>query len=396
MQAPDNFTKVWAMAFDEREVVAVSTGFQAFFGSPVTGGLTIFSNNQLQVDIDIIRANEMIAATVTRGSDSSRDKNTKNTSGEQFTSFGRVFPLIEEESTITSDQILVRGVGETPYQALTRVDRMRRLAKRNIDAHHRRIIRTFEVLAAQSILTGKQETIIGTTNNSLIYDFKRNAGNTISVGLNWDQPLSDPIGDIDTLCIQIRKTARIDPDMAVFSDDGMDLFLKNDLVKEKADNRRFNLVQIDDDSKAPANMKRFMDSGFKLRGKLRTPKGYTLWLFTYSDRFDDANGVSQKYMPDGKVLIASSMARADRYFGPADALPNSEARLQIASQLFGIENADALPMPPVKNGALLDFRMFHHDVYWHANNKGVVNRTQAAPIFAPTHTDAFGVLEDFI
>lgn len=396
MNAADNFSKLWALAFDEREVVAVSTGFQAFFGSNVNGGQTIISDNQLQVDIDIIRANERLAATITRGSDSSRDKRTENSSGEQYSSFGRVFPLIEEESTITSSQILQRVHGESPYEAKSRHERMRKLGKGNIDEHHRKIIRTFEVLAAQSILTGKQDSILGTGNTDLIYDFKRSAGNTISVGLNWDQVGSNPIGDMDSLCKQIRISSKTNPDMAIFSDDGMDLFLSNDLVKEKADNRRFNLVMIDDDSKAPERFKRFMDGGMNLRGKIRTPAGFTLWLFTYTDRYDDAAGVSKKYMPDGKVLIASAMARCDRYFGPADALPNSEQRLQIASQLFGIENAEALPMPKIKNGALLDPRMFHHDVYWHANNKGVVNRTQAAPIFATTHTDAFGVLEDFI
>jgi len=395
-QAPDNFTKLWAMSFDERDVVAVPTAFQSFFGSNVSGGKSIFSDNQLQVDIDIIRASERLAATITRGSDSSADKKGENASGIQSSSFGRVFPLIEGKTTITAGQLLVRVPGETPYEARTRKERMRKIAKGDKDEHFRKIVRTFEVLAAQSILTGKQESILGTTNDDLKFDFKRSAGNTISVGLNWDQPGSDPIGDIDTLCIQIRKSARITADMVVLSDDGMDLFLKNDLVKEKADNRRFGLVVIDDETKVPEKFKRFMDGGFSLRGKLRTPKGFTLWMFTSVDRFDDANGVSQKYMPDGKVLVASATARCDRYFGPPDFMPNSDQRMQVASDIFGIENANALPMPAIKNGALLDFRMFHHDVYGFPNNKGVVNVTQSAPIFAPTHTDAFGILEDFI
>ena len=57
--------------------------------------------------------------------------------------------------------------------------------------------------------------------------------------------------------------------------------------------------------------------------------------------------------------------------------------------MFGF-NMDAPPMPAnIKGSGTLMPNMFHSDAYMAANGKALTVRTQAAPIFATTMTDAF-------
>ena len=55
--ATDPFSRFMAEVFDDRKLISVSTGFQAFFGRPETGAETIISPDSNAVDIDIIRGN---------------------------------------------------------------------------------------------------------------------------------------------------------------------------------------------------------------------------------------------------------------------------------------------------------------------------------------------------
>lgn len=395
-QPVDQYSRFMADAFDERLSIGVSTGFQAFFGSPQNGGRTIFSDNSLVVDIDIIRGNEKTAALVQRGTLSTRNKNSKDVSDQNYSSFSRLYPLGEEEDVITVDQINQRIAGETPYQGMQRVDRLRVLAANNHAEHIRRFVRMFEVLAAQSILTGKMDAILGTANTDLQYDFRRNAANTISVGTDWTQGAATPMTDIDAGCIQLRKAGKIKADMIVIGGGAMDALLKNDNFKETADNRRFELIEVSTNNPVPKQFERFVEAGFIARGRLRTAKGFELWAFTYIDGFTNTAGAFIDYMPTDQALIASSQARADRYFGPNEIMPNQSARLDLMANTFGMQNPESMTMPTISGSGIILPEMFSYDAYPHHSQKGVVTRTQTAPIFATTMTDAFVTLKDLL
>ena len=98
----DTFTRIMAALFDEKEIIAVPTGFQAFFGRPETGAQTIISPDANAVDIDIIRGNEKTAALIPRGAISRPLGPTqRNMDAQNYTSFSRKYPLSEEEADIT-------------------------------------------------------------------------------------------------------------------------------------------------------------------------------------------------------------------------------------------------------------------------------------------------------
>jgi len=396
--AQDAFSRFMADMFDDKQIIGVSTAFQAFFGNAGNGAQTVFSPDANTIDIDIIRGNEKIAALIPRGTISRPlGGKQKNLNVEKYTSFARKFPLSEEEGDITADQLVYRMAGEGPTARRTRLDRMRSLALKLHLESIRRSVRMFEVLAAQSVIEGKQDAIIGTTNPDLQYDFRRNAAHTISVPIAWDQATAVILTNIDAACDLSRQNGKITPDFIGMGGSAVDLFIKDDVVQAQADNRRFELIEVSTGNPVPERFNRFVEGGWTARGRLRTPKGYELWIFTNVDGYENDAGAFIPHMPIDKAFVASSRSRNDRYFGPPETLPMIPQRVQLYQELFGFDPGMA-PMPPNVDAAagVINPAMFYADAYVSGDWKKVSVRTQSAPIFATTHTDSFVVLEDLV
>ena len=410
----DLFSRYMVGLFDEAKVIGVSTGFQAFFGRPENGSETIFSPDANAIDIDIIRGDERIAALVQRGTySSSLGSANKSRRDGKFTEISRKFPLIKEQGHITGEQILNRVPGENPYMRMDRISRMRYHALREHMASFRAIIRTQEFLASQSILTGKMPAILNTTNANLIYDFCRAASHNITVGTDWSAGpaggTSAPImGDIEGGCAKVRADGKVFPDMMVCGATAINNMVNDPMFQKMADNRRFEFIQfggapgtsagVGDDMfrKAGYGAKydRFIAGGMIPRGILRTPEGYELVIFTYIEVYTDpVTGNPTKYMPDNLVVIASSSARCDRYFGPPEGLPMIPLREQLYRELFGFDPAQPPAPPNVKSdtNVILPQSVFC-DCYVSDDWERVTVRSQVAPIYATTMTDAFVTL----
>lgn len=393
--AVDAYSHFMAILFDEAQIIGVPTAFQAFFGRSENGGLTLFSPNANVVDIDIVRGSETLAALIRRGQNARSLSGQKNTNIGKSSTFSRLYPLAEEEGDISADELNYRVAGEGPYSPLSKFDRLRIKALRHHQAHIRRIVRTFEFLSSKSILTGKMPAILGTTNADLEYDFRRDAGNTISVPAPWDTGTPDIMGDIDDGCDKVRHNGHVNPDIALMGSEAIASFIKDTTIKGVADNRRIELIQVSTDNPVPPRLARFVEAGFIPRGRVRTLKGYTLWVFCSIDEYTDASGTATPYMPVDQCLIAASTARCDRYFGPSELLPNTPGRAALYQDMFGFAPGMP-PMPPnIKSmAAAVNPAMFYNDAYMGANQKSITIRTQAAPIFATTQTDAFALLTD--
>lgn len=389
-QATDYYTRFMASSFDDRNIINVPTGFQAFFGRPESGGQSIFSPDALSVEIDIIRGNQKIAPLIQRGSVGRIIKGQKNTQEEKYSNFARVFPLIEEEGDLNAAQILLRLAGDSAFAAKSKIDRMRMLALSTHTEHIRRIARTFELLASLSVRTGKMPAKIGTTNSALEYDFRRNAAHTITPIAKWDLIATDILGDIDTGCGKVQENGHVKPDMLILGSGAMTSLLKNTDVKALADNRRFEIIQISSKFPVPQKYERFIKAGFNARGLLRTPEGYELWMFTYVETYVDLDGNVQKYMPADEAVLASSDARCDRYFGPSEVLPAAGQDNALYNEYFGFSPmATPMPMNIADQAAAISPEMFYSDAYRSTDKKTISIRTQAAPIFATTMTDGF-------
>jgi hypothetical protein len=383
--AVDGYSRFQAALFDERDFIGVPTGFQSLFGRP--GSQTHFSPDALTIDIDIMRGNEKVAKAIHRGTNARPISDQENLNQQKYTNQSRIYPLIEEEGEIGAHELNLRLAGENPYSNRSRTERMRMLAN---DLHReqiRRILRLNELLAADAIINGQHVAISGTTNTDYIYDFKRKATHTITVGTLWDAASPTIMANIDTACDLVRADGHVTPDIIIMGSSAANAFINDASIQATADNRRYQLVQVSSNP-VPARFQFMVDAGFIPRGRLETDQGYELWIFTYVDVYTSDAGVATKYMTANKAVVLSSMARFDRYFGPPEMLPISPARASYIQSTFGFgPSVPNLPQRIKNSSHVVRPGMFYFDAYESPGGKTATVRTQSAPIFATTMTD---------
>jgi len=393
--AVDFFSRFFANMFDEKIYITERTAGQSFFGRAETGSMTIFSPDALDIDMDIVRGNEKAANLVVRGM-AGRITGTTHVDMQigQTSTFSRQFPLIEEQFNLGAAQINYRMPGEGPYQNVGPQARLRSLGTRAYLEGIRRIIRLQEILAWQSLRLGVQSisNIADTTNN--IYDYRRNSANTPSLTNGWGNAAGVPLVDIDALCDTLLANGKLMPDFAIFGGTTMRYFQANSQVSTNYANKLyFDLLQFGENFKAGPEFDRFVASGLIPYGRLRTPKGYTLTVFTYPYVYTATNGTATKYFPDTGCLIGSSQARADRAFGPAEAIPMTSIDMQQIMEWFGINPmSPAIPSNVLNPGATIQPNEFYLRAYQSDDKKAVSMAIQAAPIFCTTQTDAWGYM----
>ena len=393
----DFFSRQFLPLFDEKEVIQLDTVGQSVFGNPANGSQTVYSPEQGAFDYEVVRGNERLASFVPRGSNGRFVGSAGATQPHVDlqvgveTYFTRKYPLIEEEGTISADFLLNRVPGEGPFEGRSRSDRFRFQANRIFKEAFRRIIRLDEYLAWQSILTGKQPQMLNNTTD--VYDFRRNTSNTVTVGTAWSGA-GTPLTDIDSICDQILSTGKVMPDMAFVGGVGMRNFLGNSQITTVYGNKLFyDLVRVGIDFQPDGRYGRFIAAGAIPYGQLRTPKGYTLVLFTYPKGYTNASGTYTKYLGDNSMVIMSSGARMDRYFGPAERLPMTAQDTQLFMERMGFNPmTPAMPQNVLASPGVIAPETFFADFYKATDKKKATLRVQHAPVFATTQTDAIGVL----
>jgi hypothetical protein len=381
-----------ARAFEEQTIL--TTGFMSWFGRTETRSETIYCPDSEVVEIDIQRANKIIAPTIHRGqyAASLGDFETP-VALERFTNVARKFPLLQQKSPIGANQLLRRLAGENPYERPTIQSRLRKLANKSNTKMIDMMYRTNEYLAAQSMLLGVMPAITGTSDANLLYDFYRTAAHQVTLGTQWTNIAADAPGDLDDTCDKIRVNGNVMPDFVAMGDDAIKWFQANTAVRSTADNRVLyqNLEIVK--QQMPAKYQRFIDSGFKLRFFYTTPKGYDLFIFDYKGDYTDAAGNNQVYLPKGYVWVASTQARCDRYFGPGERLPLSTADRQLYQDYFGFDmSSPPQPMGVVDSGGVIARPSFYFDAHRDEQATVLNARVQQAPIYVPTTTDAFATI----
>lgn len=391
-QSQDGFGRLMVGLFDDKTKIKVGTGFLGFFGKSDTGAQTVHQRNAKIVEIDITRGNEKTAVYVNRAALSRPIKGQLNAEEQRYTAFARQYPLMIEESDITADQILNRMAGENPYSGMTREARMRALAAKLVEEQIRRLVRASERSAAEAMISGQQSAIFGTANTALIYDFKRLSANDVTVSTTW-ATTTTIIADLDGAADKVLKNGRAMPDIAIMGTTAYRLMVKNTQFKSDLDTRRITLGQIGPNSPVPASMSHLVAGGMVPRGFLQTDGGYQLFIFTYNLGYDNSSGTFVPYMTADKVLITSSTARFDRYFGPSDVLPVTSMKAAWMRETFGF--GPMVPMPPNVNGgtSAIPIEAIMFDAYGSSEGRSVTIRSQLAPIFPTTQTDAIATLD---
>lgn len=391
----DAFSRFQALTFDETSIVGVPTMFQRLFGRP--GSQTLFTADAGTVEIDIVRnEGERLARMIERGT------NARVLGGVEHKDLGtttwapntRKWPLVEEEGSLSADQLLFRDPGEQAHQGKSRQDRMRTRARRINVESVRRCARLFEYLGAQSVLTGTMPAILGTSDTEMIYDFLRNPDHFFQSADSWANAAYNILADWDTAAQLIRINGHMKCDYVLLGEDAINRVMLNNIVKERADNRRFGVVEITSGDSVPPKFQHLVDGGAVYRGWMLTPAGHNIAMFTYDEYYTNGAGDPQPYMPKNLACFGVSNARSDRYFGPPERNPITPTEQQLYREIFGFD-PNALPqgVNVAGPGGVLDPAWFYFDFYEAENKKGITLRTQTAPILATTQTDTWVVID---
>lgn len=393
----DVFSRLMAGPFEERNYVRMRTAGLRFFGRPGIG-YTQFSPDANALDIEIVRSNQKLAPLMPRGMVGRFIGSThQDVQIDQGTMFSRKYPLIEETVNIGADQINYRVIGaEAPYGALGDTDRLQILGRRGILELQRRIIRTMEFLAWQALTLGIQsaQSLSDTTVN--IYDFRRAAANTVTPAHGWGNALGVPLTDLDSICDQLTFVGQTVPNFAVFGGTTMKYFLNNSQVTTAYANKLyFELLRFElNQGNLAAEFAPFIEAGLIPFGQLKTPKGYSLTIFTYPWMYDSsttATKTAAKYFGDTLCLVGSTESRCDRFFGPNETMPLGPSEAADIQAAFGFNLATPMLPQNIDGAGTILPQMFYPDAYRSNDRKHWTARVQAAP-FSPTQTDAWGTL----
>jgi hypothetical protein len=377
-----------ANSFKEASIIGVPTVGQSFFGNPANSGQTVFSPDSLIVEIDIQRGNERLAALIPRGINARPLGTTqKNVNVTKYTNITRKYPLIEEEGDLESTQLLLRTAGEMPYAGnKTQKARMRELARDIHNEQIKRIVRKNETLAWQSLFDGEQDIITGGEK----YDFYRRAAHIITPTSKWDAVAGAWIDDVDTGWGLIRANGHVNADGLIVGGGAMDAMIKDATSLALSDNRRYELLEINEKMPVPNKFARYVEAGLTARGRLMTPRGHEIWMFTYDDGYTNSSGNFTLYVPTNQALLFSTQGRCDRHFGPRERMPFSAQDRAWYQDMFGMDPAMAAMPAGIKSvGSVVPASQFYCDAYMGPAAKAISLRTQSAPIFATTMTDAF-------
>lgn len=382
INAVQNYTRLMTRVFSDLDSIPVFTFFLNLFAQPT--GETIIEMDANAIDIDIQRSGKEVAAYIKRGTSARNIGVTKNQALlEKFTSDTKLFPLIEEETPITSTMIAKRMPGESVRNPLSRLAKQTALAAKAHKAHMNRIIRKSEFSAAESILTGFQ-----TVDAGLQYDFYRRSAHIINATTVWsDSANAVPITDLSISGNLIFRNGNRKPTDTIMSSESWDEFLLTTQVLNIADKRRINHFSSDMNAVAPSGYEDWVAAGAIFQGQVKAGD-WMLNIWTYPAIYDTDGGTQTQYLPDGKTIVLAKGARYDRYFGPADRLEVDDS---VFRKMFGIGDIESMP-PNVVTSGIFSSEMFHVDAYGGGNNKAFTVRTQTAPIFPTIETDTIVTL----
>lgn len=370
-----NYTRAMAPAFSDLEKIQVGTLFLTLFAS----GATIIDPDSAVVDIDIERGNKHVSAYIARGTDAKNLSENRTLVGK-YTSDSFEYPLIEELGVITSAMVLKRLPGESMRNPLTKMERQMAYAIKLHNEGLKKIIRKAEYSAAESFRTGAQ-----TVHQSAAYSFHRRSTHNASASVVWSTTATAvPITDLETACGLIYLDGLATPTDAIFSDQSWREFLATTQVSNLADKRRINHFSTDMTAVAPAGYEAWIAAGALYQGQVKAGN-WVLNLWTYPAVWVTDAGVSTQYLPDEEVLVMAKSARFDRYFGPSDNLETQSPNFYLEN--FGLGAIDGMPME-IMNAGIFQSNMFYLDAFAQGNGKALTVRTQCAPIFPTTQTDA--------
>jgi len=357
--ATDATTKVMLEAYEQE---AIPTMFlSGMFQSPQRN----FHNSE-EVEIDIVRSEEDISIAIQDLSTGARLN-----SEDLYTNKGFKPPIHKEAGPINAHALLNRNAGEDPYKSVdfmaNAIERGMRLAAKL----QRKIMRAIEYQASQVMQTGTVTLV--NKDGVAIYtiDYKPKTAHFPTSAVAWDNASSTKLADLEALADQIRSNGLVNPDMLIMGEASYELFIQDEAVLARLDNRRISGNGI-------VPMDRFGNGGI-YRGVIEIGN-YKYDIFTHGGRYKHPQtGVSTKYVEDDKVIMRASEGRLDATFGGIPRISGqNDPRIPEA-----LTSRISVP------GAMADTQM---NAWITNDDETMMVQAGTRPLMIPTAIDTFGCL----
>lgn len=262
-----------------------------FFGGPPENSMSEY------VDIDIYNGKRRMAPFVNPKHEGKLVERTGYTT--------RTYkpPYVKPKMITTAADIFTRMPGEHAYIGGKTAGQIaaEHLGRDMADLDDQ-ITRREEWMAAQALNGGVVNIVGDGVDDTIDFQMPANHKVTLSGTDLWSDAGSDPIADLRAWKRRVVQTCGIAADAAVFGQDVVNAFLKNDEVKAQLDNRRIDL--------GTALMQDLDETGAIFIGRFGGVD-----CFAYDEWYLDENGDEQPMVPVDKVLVGSTRVRTARHYG---------------------------------------------------------------------------------
>ena len=353
-------TKVMLAAYTQ--VAGITLFLTGMFSSPREN-----FHNSAEVEIDIEREDEDISIAIQDLSAGARNNESNLYTNKKFTP-----PIHKEKGSVNAHTLITRNAGDNPFDS---VDFMANAIARGIKISakiFRKIARSIEVQASQVLTTGTVTLTDEDGNAVYVIDYKPKATHFPDSSLAWDNASSVKLTDLLGLCQVIKSDGKHTPDTLIMGEGSYELFISDDAVLERLDNRR-----IEGNGIVP--LERMGDGGI-YRGVIEIGN-YKLDIWTYDGEYKDPEtGDLLKYIPDEKVVVRASAGRLDATFGGIPRLTD-KVDPRVPAQLISRTSIPGRGFDIQNNAWITD------------DSETLFVQAGTRPLLIPTAIDTFGCLD---
>ncbi|MEJ2043706.1 MAG: major capsid protein [Reinekea sp.] len=381
--------------------IKVSKLFLSIWANAMGGARTEYVDNATQVSVDLYRGYKKISKVLSRGPNTGHlnlGENSKHIKADYWQNVAYDFPLIQDSASVSYSNLLkYRAFGRVDTDvSMSPMDKAREELGRDLLTIIQGQGGRMEAMCVEALSTG-----VLTLDDDTEYDFDRSTDNTITVNPLWSvTATADPIGDFDIAIEKIQENGKSDASAAIIGYDAFDAMINTDQIKNLADNRRFEFVQMGSGTRAlpglPTDMNYLVANGAKYIAYIKTKKGRDVYLFAYNDRYQNAAGTWVDFFNSKDVLVFDHTARRDRYFGPRIRFDMISQEEMMLNQALGLSNMESMAVREADPSGILDVSMFHFDSFMNRARTNIYVECYTGFLPIPTAVDTTALLDGVI
>lgn len=212
-------------------------------------------------------------------------------------------PKIAPERPLTIGDISSRAIGENIYSPRTPAEREDELLAKDFTDLEEAIDRRKEWMCRQILFEGKVDVVDEEEGVDVQIDFGFNNIVVLGAADQWTSASVNPLLLFKALRRRIIKETGRAPDIAIFSSDVIDDFIRNEFVISSMDIRNLRNIVIEP---------RVVDPALTFYGKITE---LDLELYTYDEWFLNDEGEDESIIPPGTVLLGHSAGEGQIEYG---------------------------------------------------------------------------------